>query len=187
MFILMLGPPGSGKGTQGQILSGRLGIPKIATGDILRAAMKAGTPLGKDAKRFYDAGKLVPDSLILELIKTELAKPEAQQGAIFDGFPRTAAQAELVERTLTAHGQRLAHVLLLDVPEEELVKRLHGRALQEGRTDDTPEAIRTRLLTYHQDTAPLVAYYAQRGVMHRVPGVGTVEEIAEAVKRKLGR
>lgn len=187
MFILMLGPPGSGKGTQGQILSSRLGIPKIATGDILRAAMKAGTPLGLQAKGFYDAGKLVPDTLILELIKSELAKPEAQQGAIFDGFPRTAAQAELVEKTLTARGQRLAHVLLLDVPEEELVKRLHGRAIQEGRADDTPEAIRTRLVTYHKDTAPLVAYYGQRGVVHRVPGVGTVEEIAEEIKRILGR
>jgi adenylate kinase len=187
MFILLLGAPGSGKGTQGQILARRLGIPKIATGDILRAAMKADTPLGRDAKKFYDAGKLVPDSLILELIKSELAKPEAAQGAIFDGFPRTAAQAELVEKTLTARGQRIAHVLLLDVPEEELVQRLHGRALQEGRADDTPDAIRTRLVTYHQDTAPLVAYYAQRGVVHRVPGVGTVEDIAEEIKRLLGR
>jgi adenylate kinase len=187
VYILLLGAPGSGKGTQGQILAQRLGVPKIATGDILRAAMKAGTPLGKEAKRFYDAGKLVPDSLILELIKAELAKPEAQQGAVFDGFPRTAAQAELVDKTLTQRGQRLAHVLLFDVPEEELVKRLHGRAVQEGRSDDTPEVIRTRLATYHRDTAPLVAFYAQRGVMHRVPGVGTVEGIAEAIKRILGR
>lgn len=187
MFILLLGAPGSGKGTQGAILAQRLGIPKIATGDIIRAAMKAGTPLGVQAKTYYDAGKLVPDTLILELIKSELAKPEAHDGAIFDGFPRTAAQAELVEKTLTSRGQRLAHVLLLDVPEEELVKRLHGRALQEGRADDTPEAIRTRLATYQKDTAPLVAYYAQRGVMHRVPGVGTVEEIAEEIKRILGR
>jgi adenylate kinase len=187
MFILMLGAPGSGKGTQGQILAQRLGIPKVATGDILRAAMKADTPLGKEAKRFYDAGKLVPDSVILELIKSELAKPEAQHGAIFDGFPRTAAQAELVEKTLTARGQRLAHVLLLDVPEEELVQRLHGRAVQEGRSDDTPEAIRTRLAVYHQDTAPLVAYYAQRGIVHRVPGVGSIQDIAQEIKRIIGK
>jgi adenylate kinase len=183
----MLGAPGSGKGTQGQILAKRLGIPKIATGDILRAAMKDATPLGKEAKRFYDAGKLVPDSLILELIKTELAKPAAEHGAVFDGFPRTAAQAELVEKTLTARGQRLAHALLLDVPEEELVQRLHGRAIREGRTDDTPEAIRTRLAVYHQDTAPLVAYYGQRGVVHRVPGVGTIEAIAQEIKRIIGK
>ena len=187
MFILFLGAPGSGKGTQGQIVAQRLGVPKIATGDILRAAMKGGTPLGQEAKRFYDAGKLVPDTVILALLQTELAKPEAQQGAIFDGFPRTAPQAELVDKTLTQRGQRLNHVLLLDVPEEELVQRLHSRALQEGRSDDTPETIRTRLAIYHKDTAPLVAHFAQRGIVHRVPGVGTIEDIAEEIKRILGR
>jgi adenylate kinase len=173
VFILLLGAPGSGKGTQGQRLAQRLAIPKIATGDILRAAMKAGTPLGREAKRFYDAGKLVPDTVILDLIRSELAKPEAERGAIFDGFPRTAAQAELVDKTLAQRGQRLTHVLLLDVPE--------------GRADDTPEAIRTRLVVYQQDTAPLIAYYAQRGNVHRVPGVGTVEEIAQEIKRIIGR
>ena len=187
MYILLLGAPGSGKGTQGQVLSRRLGVPKIATGDILRAAMKAATPLGKEAKRFYDAGKLVPDSVILELIKTELARPEAQQGAIFDGFPRTAAQAELVDKRLALRGQRLNHVLLLDVPEEELVRRLHGRAMQEGRTDDTPETIRTRLLVYQQETAPLIAHFAQHGIVHRVPGTGTVDQIATEIQRILGR
>lgn len=187
MYILLLGAPGSGKGTQGQILSRRLGIPKIATGDILRAAMQAGTPLGKEAKRFYDAGKLVPDSVILELIKTELAKPEAQQGAIFDGFPRTAAQAELVDKTLALRGQRLNHVLLLDVPEEELVRRLHARAVAEGRSDDTPETIRTRLVVYQQETAPLIAHFAQHGVVHRVPGLGTIDAIALEIQRILGR
>jgi len=187
VFILFLGAPGSGKGTQGLIVSQRLGIPKIATGDILRSAMKAETPLGKEAKRFYDAGKLVPDTVILELIKSELAKPEAQQGAVFDGFPRTAAQAELVDKTLALKGQRLNHVLLLDVPEEELVQRLHGRAQQEGRADDTPETIRTRLAVYHQETAPLMAYYAQRGNVHRVPGVGTIDDIALEIRRLLGQ
>lgn len=187
MFILFLGAPGSGKGTQGLIVSQRLGIPKIATGDILRSAMKAETPLGKEAKRFYDAGKLVPDTVILELIKSELAKPESQQGAIFDGFPRTAAQAELVDKTLGQRGQRLSNVLLLDVPEEELVRRLHGRAIQERRTDDTPETIRIRLTVYQQETAPLVAHYAERGIVHRVPGMGTIEEIAGEIKRTLGR
>ena len=187
MFILFLGAPGSGKGTQGLIVAQRLGYPKIATGDILRAAMKAETPLGKEAKRFYDAGKLVPDTVILELIKTELAKPEAQQGAVFDGFPRTAAQAELVDKTLAQRGQRLTHVLLLDVPEEELVRRLHGRAIQEHRTDDTPETIRIRLVVYQQETAPLVAHYAERGIVHRVPGMGSIKEIAEEIKRILGR
>jgi adenylate kinase len=187
VYILLLGAPGSGKGTQGAILSRRLEVPKIATGDILRAAMKAGSALGKEAKRFYDAGKLVPDSVILELIKTELGKPEARQGSIFDGFPRTAAQAELVDKTLGLRGQRLNHVLLLDVPEEELVRRLHGRAVEEGRTDDTPETIRTRLLVYQQETAPLIAHFAQHGIVHRVPGLGTIDDIALEIKRILGR
>ena len=187
MFILFLGAPGSGKGTQGLIAARRLCIPKIATGEILRAAMKDGSPLGKEAKRFYDAGKLVPDNVIADLIKAELAKPEAQEGAIFDGFPRTAAQAELVDKTLAQRGKRLTHVLLLDVPEDELVERLRGRALHEGRTDDAPEAIRTRLVVYQKDTAPLVAHYAQRGIVHRVPGVGEVDAIAEEIKRVLGR
>ena len=187
MFILILGAPGSGKGTQGQILAQRLEIPKITTGDLLREAMKAGTPLGKDAKSYYDAGKLVPDAVILGLIKDQLARPEAANGAVLDGFPRTAAQAELVDRTFAERGQRLNHILLLDVTEEELITRLQGRALQEGRTDDTPETIATRLAVYQRDTAPLIAHYAQRGNVRRVPGSGSVEEIAEEIKRIIGR
>lgn len=187
MFVLILGAPGSGKGTQGKILADRLRLVKITTGDILRAAVKAGTGLGLDAKKYMDAGKLVPDSVILDLIKRELDKPEAKDGAVFDGFPRTAAQAELVDQTLGARGQRLTHVLLLDVTEEELVRRLHGRAALEGRTDDTPETVRTRLQVYQQDTAPLVAHYVPRGVVHRVPGTGSVDEIAGEIKRILGR
>lgn len=187
MFVLILGAPGAGKGTQGKILAQRLGLVKITTGDILRAAVQAGTPLGRDAKAYMDAGKLVPDNVILDLIKGELDQPAAKDGAVFDGFPRTAAQAELVDQTLGKRGQRLSHVLLLDVTEEELVRRLHGRAALEGRADDTPETIRTRLQVYQQDTAPLVAHYVPRGVVHRVPGTGTVEQIADAIKRIIGR
>jgi len=187
VFILILGAPGSGKGTQGKILAERLGLPKITTGDILRAAMKDGSPLGVEAKKFYDDGKLVPDSIILGLIKDELARPEAKDGAIFDGFPRTAAQAELVDRTLAERGQRLNHILLLDVTEEELVRRMQKRAQIEGRADDTPEAIATRLQVYQRDTAPLIAHYAQRGIVHRVPGSGTVDDITGEIKRIIGR
>jgi adenylate kinase len=147
--------------------------------------MKAGTAVGKK-RNAYDAGSW-SRIVILWLIKTELAKPEAQPGAIFDGFPRTAAQAELVDKTLGLKGQRLNHVLLLDVPEEELVQRLHARAQQEGRADDTPETIRTRLAVYHQETAPLMAYYAQRGNVHRVPGVGTIDDIVLEIRRLLGQ
>jgi len=187
VFILILGAPGSGKGTQGRILADRLGLPKITTGDILRSAVRAKTPLGLDARKYMDAGKLVPDAVILGLIKDELAKPEAKNGAIFDGFPRTAAQAELVDKILAERGQRLNHILLLDVTEEELVRRMHRRAVEEGRTDDTPQAIATRLQVYQRDTAPLIAHYAQRGNVHRVPGTGTVEQIAEEIKRILGQ
>ncbi len=167
MFILLLGAPGSGKGTQGKILAERLRLPKITTGDILRAAVTAGTPLGREARKFMDDGKLVPDAVILSLIKEELAKPEAQRGAVLDGFPRTAAQAELVDRTLAERGQRLNSILLLDVPEEELV--------------------RPRLQVYQRDTAPLIAHFAQRGIVHRVPGTGTVDEIATEIQRIIGR
>ena len=187
MFILLLGAPGSGKGTQGKILAERLGLPKITTGDILRAAVQARTPLGLEAKKFMDEGKLVPDAVILSLIKEELAKPEAQQGAVLDGFPRTAPQAELVDRTLAERGQRLNHILLLDVPEEELVRRLMARAAQEGRSDDTPGAVGTRLQVYQRDTAPLIAHFAQRGIVRRVPGTGIVDEIATEVQRIIGR
>ena len=187
MFILLLGAPGSGKGTQGKLLAERLGVPKIATGDLIRAAIKGGTPLGTEARKFYDAGKLVPDSVIMGLIQEQLAKPEAREGAILDGFPRTAGQAELVDKTLAAGGHRINHVLLLDVPEEELVTRMLGRAKQEGRADDTPEAIKTRLGVYQRETAPLVAHFAQRGIVHRVPGTGSIDQIGEEIKRIIGR
>jgi adenylate kinase len=187
VFILLLGAPGSGKGTQGKILAERLGLPKITTGDILRAAVQARTPLGLEAKKFMDEGKLVPDAVILSLIKEELAKPEAQQGAVLDGFPRTAPQAELVDRTLAERGQRLNHILLLDVPEEELIRRLMARAAQEGRSDDTPGAVGTRLQVYQRDTAPLIAHFAQRGIVRRVPGTGAVDDIATEVQRIIGR
>jgi len=183
VYILILGAPGSGKGTQGQILAERLGLPKITTGDLIRAAMRDGTPLGVEAKKYYDDGKLVPDSVILSLIKDQLARPEAKQGAILDGFPRTAAQAELVDKTLAARGQRLNHILLLDVTEDELVRRM----AQRGRTDDTPAVIANRQNSYQRDTAPLIAHYAQRGIVHRVPGTGTVDQISGAIKRIIGR
>jgi adenylate kinase len=187
VFILILGAPGSGKGTQGKILAERLGLPKITTGDLLRAAMKDGTPLGVEAKKYYDDGKLVPDSIILGMIKDELARPEAKDGAILDGFPRTAAQAELVDRTLAQRGQRLNHILLLDVTDEELVRRMRARAQVEGRVDDSSEAIATRLQIYQRDTAPLIAHYGQRGIVHRVPGTGTVDQISGEIKRIIGR
>ena len=187
MFILILGAPGSGKGTQGKLLAERLKLPKITTGDLIRSAMRDETPLGLEAKKFYDDGKLVPDSIVLGMIKGELDRPEATDGAILDGFPRTAAQAELVDRTLATRQQRLNHILLLDVTEDELVHRMSQRARVEGRPDDTPEAIKTRLQVYQRDTAPLIAHYAQRGIVHRVPGTGSVAQISQEIKRIIGR
>src|SRR5881397_3980774 len=179
----MLVAPGSGKGTQGKILAERLGLPKITTGDLIRQAMQDGTPLGLEFKTYYDEGKLVPDSIILGMIKEQLDRPEAKTGAILDGFPRTATQAELVDRTLAERGQRLNHILLLDVPEEELIRRMVARAAAEGRSDDTAEAVKTRLHVYQRDTAPLIAHYAQRGIVHRVLGTGGVDDIATEIKR----
>ena len=187
MFILLLGAPGSGKGTQGKLLADRLGLPKITTGDLLRAAIKDGTPLGIEAKKYYDKGELVPDSVVLGLIKEELAKPEAKDGAVLDGFPRTLRQGELVDKTLAERSQRLNHILLLDVDEAVLLQRMAARSAKEGRSDDTPAAIKTRLDVYRSDTAPLIAHYSQRGNVHRVPGTGTVEQIAEEIKRIIGR
>lgn len=187
MFILILGAPGSGKGTQGKLLAERLGIPKIATGDILRAAVAQNSPLGRQAKQFMDAGDLVPDTIILDLIRAELGTSAAAGGAVLDGFPRTAAQAELVDGLLAERGHRLNHVLLLDVDEEELVRRILERATLEGRSDDTEAAVRNRLAVYQRDTAPLVAYYAPRGNLHRVPGTGSIAEIAEEIRRAVGR
>jgi adenylate kinase len=185
--LILLGAPGSGKGTQGLLLAQRLGIPKVATGDLLRAAMKAGTPLGRKAKDYYDQGLLVPDEIILGLIEEVLGSPAAGQGVIMDGFPRTTPQAEAVDRLLQARGRQVDRVLLIDVPEDELVKRMAGRAAQEGRSDDTPEAFRQRLAVYREQTAPLVAYYRERSLLTLIPGLGTVDEVAERVTRAAGR
>src|SRR5437773_11847293 len=149
---MILGAPVSVKGKQEEILAGRLAVAKVTTGDLLRADMKEGTPLGLEAKKFYDDGKLVPDSIILGMIKEQLDRPEAKNGAILDGFPRTAAQAELVDKTLGQRGQRLNHILLLDVTEDELVRRMSARSQVEGRSDDAPEAIANRLQIYQRDT-----------------------------------
>src|SRR5437879_5816142 len=145
--------------------------------------MKDGTALGLEARKNYDEGKLVPDNIVLGMIKEQLVRPEAKDGAILDGFPRTAAQAELVDKTLAERGQRLNHILLLDVTEDELVRRMADR----GRTDDTPAAIANRQNIYQRDTAPLIAHYTQRGIVHRVPGTGTVDQISEDIKRIIGR
>ena len=179
MDLIILGAPGSGKGTQGALLSTRLGIPRISTGDLLRAAVKDGAPLGKKAKQYMDQGLLVPDDVILGLIAEVLRSADARNGVLMDGFPRTLAQAEAVDALLAAQGRVVDRVLLIDVPEDALIERMVKRAVIEGRADDTPETIRRRQRVYHEQTAPLVAFYEERGLVARVDGFGTVEEIAE--------
>jgi adenylate kinase len=176
--LIILGAPGSGKGTQGALLSTRLAIPKISTGDLLRAAVRDGTSLGKQAQGFMDQGLLVPDEIILGLIGEVLRSKQASRGIIMDGFPRTLAQAEAVDRLLAPLGRKVDRVLLIDVAEEALIDRMVKRAQIEGRADDTPETIRRRQAVYGEQTAPLIAFYDKRGVVTRVDGLGTVQEIA---------
>ena len=177
--VMILGAPGSGKGTQGKILAQGLGIPQVSTGDLIRAAMKQGTPLGVQAKGYYDKGLLVPDELIFGLIQEILDSEPARKGVLMDGFPRTIPQAEAVDKMLKAKSAKVDKVLLLEVPEPELVQRLLGRAAKEGRADDNAESIQQRLKVFHAQTAPLIAFYEGRGIVKRVNGQGSVDDIQQ--------
>ncbi len=182
MNIILLGAPGSGKGTQGEILSSNLGVPRIATGDVLRAAVAAGTRLGEKARRFMDRGELVPDDVILGLIKEKLASPEAAKGVIMDGFPRNPAQAMAVDGFLSSRGARVDQVVSFDVSNGELVLRAIGRASTEGRSDDTPDTIRKRLEVYREQTQPLIEHYQKRDIVSIIDGTGTIDEVAKRVE-----
>ena len=187
MDILLMGPPGAGKGTQGAILAEALGLPKFATGDLLRDAVKRGTPLGLQARAVMEAGHLVSDDIILGIVREELAKPEAAHGVIFDGVVRTIPQAEGMERILSEKGRRMDAVLFFEVTDEEILARLERRRTLEGRADDDPEAIATRLRAYREQTAPVLAFYEERNLIRRVPAVGSVQEIADRVRRTIGK
>jgi adenylate kinase len=180
-----MGPPGAGKGTQGAILSEARGFPKFATGDLLRDAVKRGTPLGMRAKAVMEAGHLVSDDIIMGIVREQLAKPEAAKGVIFDGVVRTIPQAEGVERLLAERGRRMKAVLFFDVTDEEIMARLNKRRTIEQRADDDPAAVATRLKAYRQQTAPVLDWYEQRNLLRRIPAVGSVEEIARRVRQAL--
>ena len=186
MRILLLGPPGSGKGTQGKLLSERLGVPAISTGDILRQAVKEGTPLGRQAQAIMASGELVPDEVIVGLIRERIAQRDARDGFILDGFPRTVPQAEALETMLSGNGDALSAVLNFSVPEPELVERMLQRARAENREDDRPETIRERLRVYREKTEPLIGYYKKKDLVADVPGVGTIPEITARVEAALG-
>ena len=185
MNILLMGPPGAGKGTQGAILAGALGIPKFATGDLLRDAVARGTPLGLKARAVMEAGHLVSDDIILGVVRDELAKPEAAAGVVFDGVVRTIPQAEGLATILGELGRRLDAVLFFDVSDEEILARLDRRRQTDGRADDDPAAVATRLKAYREQTAPVLDWYEARGGVRRVPAVGGVDDIAARVRQAL--
>ncbi|APD09589.1 MULTISPECIES: adenylate kinase [Thermus] len=179
--VIFLGPPGAGKGTQAARLAAELGFKKLSTGDILRDHVARGTPLGQQVKPIMDRGDLVPDDLILALIREELA-----DRVILDGFPRTLPQAEALGRLLEETGTRLLGVVLVEVPEAELVRRMLKRAELEGRSDDNEETIRRRLEVYREKTEPLIHYYEKTGALKRVDGLGTPDEVYARIRAALG-
>lgn len=212
MNLVLLGPPGSGKGTQGERLQEELQLPYYATGDILRAAVREGTDLGRSAKEYMDRGDLVPDDLIVGMIGERIDSAEAADGFILDGFPRTAPQAEALAAKLEELGRRLTTVLLIDVSDEEVVRRLGGRRTcvegghvfhvefnppqQEGvcdidgselivRDDDKPEVIRHRLEQYHAKTAPLIEHYDGQSLLRQIEGTASPDSVADEIRRTL--
>jgi adenylate kinase len=211
MLIVLLGPPGVGKGTVAGPLSDALAVPKLATGDVLRAARRAGTPRGLEAQAYMDRGDLVPDEVILGIIKEALETPDTAQGAILDGAVRTVPQAKGLERVLGELNRKLSAVVLFDAPDEELVRRLSGRTVCEQcqtpytgrepgstcekcggrlvrRADDEPEAVRNRLQVYRAQTEPVIAWYESNGArMCRIDATGTPPEVLNRVKRCLDR
>ena len=183
--ILLLGPQGAGKGTQGRLIASEYGIPHVATGDMLRAAMADGSELGRQVRPIYDSGRLVPDNLMIALIRERLSGEDAREGFVLDGFPRTMAQADALEETLREIGRDLDVVFEFQIPDEVGRERMLKRASEEGRTDDTPEAIDERLRLYHEETKPLIEYYRTRGNLVGVHGDRPVNQVFSEIQQTL--
>jgi adenylate kinase len=183
--ILLLGPQGAGKGTQGRLIAAEHGIPHVATGDMLRAAMDAGTELGRRVRPIYDAGHLVPDDLMIALIRERLGEENAREGFVLDGFPRTMRQAEALEEMLREIGRGLDVVFEFQLADQVGRERMLRRAAEEGRTDDTPEAIDERLRLYHEETEPLIEYFRTRGNLVGIHADRTVQEVFRELQQTL--
>jgi adenylate kinase len=183
--VVIFGAPGSGKGTQSEYIIREFGLDHISTGEVLRAEIKNQTELGKVAGTYIDKGHLVPDELIIDMLDKVLDERKNSRGIIFDGFPRTIAQAEALQRMLNRRGTDVVVVLNLEVEEDELVSRLLERGKRLGRSDDNPETIKSRLDVYHAQTAPLAAHYEKEGKLHTIRGIGEIEGVFEQIKNKL--
>jgi adenylate kinase len=186
MDLILFGPPGAGKGTQAKVLQEERGLVQLSTGDMLRAAVAAGTDLGRKAKPLMDLGKLVPDDLVIGIIGERLEKPDCAKGVIFDGFPRTVAQAKALDEMLAGLGRGIDAVIELKVDENAMVDRVEKRARENPgavRADDTPETLRNRLGVYRKDTAPLLDYYRAQGKLVTVDGMAPIEAVSAAIRK----
>ena len=186
MRVVLLGPPGAGKGTQAQKLSEKLGIPQISTGDLFRGNISSGTPLGVEAKRYLDAGDLVPAELTNKLVEDRIEQADAADGFILDGYPRSVAQAEALDEMLDAIGRTLDGILYFDLSDKLATERIHGRAVAEGREDDSAEVIARRLALYHEWTEPVVERYRVTGKLVPLHAERTIEEVASEIEGALG-
>ena len=191
MRLILLGPPGAGKGTQAQHLVAKYGIVQLSTGDMLRAAVKAGTPLGQKVEGIMASGALCPDDVVVSIVEQRIAQPDARKGFILDGFPRTVPQAQALDRMLARHGIALDAVIELRVDEEALIRRIESRIaemLKRGeplRPDDNPDVLHRRLTAYREQTAPLIAYYRDHGMLRSIDGMAPIEQVADAIEEAL--
>jgi adenylate kinase len=181
MRLVLMGPPGAGKGTQAKFVAEHFGIPAISTGDIFRANVSQGTPLGKEAQRFMDAGEYVPDEVTNSMVRNRIDEPDAVPGFLLDGYPRTLAQVEELDGMIAFTGHRLDAVAVLTVDHDELVQRLVQRAALEGRADDTEDVIRRRQEVYAEQTAPLIEVYRDRDLLVEVDGLGEVDDVTQRI------
>ena len=187
MNLVLFGPPGAGKGTQSKILTEKRGLPQLSTGDMLRAAIAAGSELGKRVAGIMERGDLVSDEIVIDLIEERLPEAEAAGGAIFDGFPRTIAQAQALDLMLEHRNSRIDLVIRLKVDDEALMQRIAGRYAESGRPDDNPESFKVRLDAYNTQTAPLLPYYENQGKVVEVDGMGSMDAVAAAIDQAMAK